>query len=300
MRRGGRKEKGGDDLDRPLLSGAGAGPVQGDVNDVVFGRDRRHSDKKREDMLEMKSMKSISTVTGAVPRRRGTDDGRSASPLAESQFVWHIMEPHHTLAGIALQYRVNTAQLMRFNQLGSEMEIYTLDKLKIPAKEFSVLLSNPEEFTSTEAGTKAGMLHTVALPRARSGSDFPTDRDRAGGDGVPPSIADIDNDNTAAPVTPTSSAQAFLRQFDTQMESAIIDLDKAITNTIANDDAPVHIRIARDETAWEVNIKDWRVSVVALCAVFLVSFSTYVLYHMVKPDDGKIPHGSQHYKDRTT
>ena len=39
-----------------------------------------------------------------------------------------------------------------------------------------------------------------------------------------------------------------------------------------------------------------QVSVVALCAVFLVSFSTYVLYHMVKPDDGEIPHGSQHYK----
>jgi len=43
-------------------------------------------------------------------------------------------------------------------------------------------------------------------------------------------------------------------------------------------------------------LTDYQVSVVALCAVFLVSFSTYVLYHMVKPDDGKIPHGSQHYK----
>lgn len=246
-------------------------------------------------------MKSISTVTGArAPRRRHTDDGRPTTPIAQSQFVWHTMESHHTLAGIALQYRVSPALLMRFNKLEKEMEIYTLDRLKIPAKEFSVLLTNPEEFTSTEAGTQAGRLHTVALPRARSGPDFPRDapdhdRDRgagAGGDGAMPSITDVGT----PPETPTSSAQAFLRQFDTQMESAIIDMDKAITNTIAEDDTPVHIRTVRDDTDWEISVKDWRVSVVALCAVFLVSFSTYVLYHMVKPDDGEIPHGSQHYK----
>ena len=75
-----------------------------------------------------------------------------------------------------------------------------------------------------------GRLHTVALPRARSGPDFPRDapdhdRDRgagAGGDGAMPSITDVGT----PPETPTSSAQAFLRQFDTQMESAIIDMDK--------------------------------------------------------------------------
>ena len=61
-----------DELDAPLLAGVEA---TGDVSDVVFGRDKGFSSrKKREEMVEMKEMKSFSahaSIGYVVPQRRG-------------------------------------------------------------------------------------------------------------------------------------------------------------------------------------------------------------------------------------
>lgn len=275
-----------DELDAPLLAGVEA---TGDVSDVVFGRDKGYSTrKKREEMVEMKEMKSFSAHASiGGQRRRHTDKG----PDEPTAFVWHMLESHHTLAGVALQYRCTTEQLMRFNNLGNEMDIYTRDKIKIPATEHGVLMSDPSSFTSAEAGTA---LHTVALPVAQG--DLP-ETPRSADDGAFPLI---DANGNPKQDTPGTSAQAFLRGFDIQMESAITKMDDTITRTLTDGDDAIHIRMSREENAWEVNLKDWRVTAVAVAAVFLVSFSTYFLYHMVKPDNGEIPHGSQHYKTHPT
>jgi LysM repeat protein len=46
-------------------------------------------------------------------------------------YVWHELEPHHTLAGIALQYRVTVAQLKSANQLANEQELATKTRLMV-------------------------------------------------------------------------------------------------------------------------------------------------------------------------
>lgn len=279
-----------DDLDAPLLVRRDHPSSTPSATDSVFGRDRKNDRRGEEVQLQ--------TFSSNAPRRRNTMD-RPATPV--ENYVWHILESHHTLAGIALQYKVTTEQLMRFNNLGTPAELYTRERVKIPAKEYSTLLVDPEQYKSAEAGTAAGTLHTVALPRARSKSEVAMSGGRA--DGLLAGPADTDLDEQVDQLSPKPSAQDFLSKFDNQMESAISAMDATITKTLADDDRPVHIRPARAES-WEFSIKDWRLGVIAICAVFLVSFSTYFLYCGIKApcpagsncqDGGKHSSGSNNH-----
>eukprot|EP00912_Choanoflagellata_sp_UC4_P000731 UC4_evm1s458 len=72
---------------------------------------------------------------------------QSANPFKEDDFdmeelpyILHNLAPHHTIEGIALQYRVKVEDIKRFNKLRSLSEIYTLKSVKIPQKKGSLLM----------------------------------------------------------------------------------------------------------------------------------------------------------------
>jgi hypothetical protein len=104
---------------------------------------------------------------GGYRRRARAGQPQSfASPEAPEDddlaYVWHELEAHHTLAGIALQYRVTIEQLKSANQLNNEAELVTRARLMIPTHKFGSLFANPEEHRSADAGSKT---HTTANPK---------------------------------------------------------------------------------------------------------------------------------------
>lgn len=223
---------------------------------------------------------NVETMELTKMAKRRSSGGTPSPQPAEAPFVWHILESHHTLAGIALQYRVSKEQLMRLNQLTAEIDLHTLAKIKIPAREYGVLLENPDEYRSKEAGTS---LFTTALPVKAEDEEI----------GPKPTFIKDDDEKLEADPDASATPQSFLSSFDNDMKSAIAKMDDTITKTLANTDDPqVHIRTAHSNEPWGIEIKDWRVAVLAVSAVFLVSFSTYFLYHMVRADDGVSPGGS--------
>ena len=68
--------------------------------------------------------------------QRGLAHRRRTDPVSERGseemvFIWHDMEPHHTIAGIALQYRVTVEQLMRVNQLQTQQELHSRKRIMV-------------------------------------------------------------------------------------------------------------------------------------------------------------------------
>eukprot|EP00053_Salpingoeca_punica_P010585 m.95138 g.95138 ORF g.95138 m.95138 type:complete len:397 (-) comp15439_c1_seq5:49-1239(-) len=102
------------------------------------------------------------------------DGGGSSSNREEDSYVEHIIESHHTLRGIALQYRLTVDQLKRFNNMWTDDELHSRKTLRIPAHKDSylynaVLGNEPDDGLAAESDTTT---HTTRKARApvKSGS----------------------------------------------------------------------------------------------------------------------------------
>lgn len=69
---------------------------------------------------------SPTTERHPPPSQLHGDGSNGEAAGAEAMtYVMHVIEPHHTLQGIALQYRVTVDQLKRFNSLWTNEELHT-------------------------------------------------------------------------------------------------------------------------------------------------------------------------------
>eukprot|EP00040_Diaphanoeca_grandis_P029355 m.171748 g.171748 ORF g.171748 m.171748 type:complete len:276 (-) comp31661_c0_seq2:53-880(-) len=252
---------------------------------------RRNSDSDNE------GSESIE-LTNFNARRRRKNDGHESPSLThprqaakveeEPQFVWHELESHHTIQGIALQYRVSIESIMRMNKLKTIQEMHIEKRLKIPAKTHGALLHNPEEFRSADAGTNK--LYTTAIPQARSELDLNSATQTGHEDGTKLVTHEEEMEENA----PRPSAASFLNTFDNQMESAIKAMDTTLKKQATTDDSTdtlIYARNVRQSSQWDLNFQvrdhDWRVASLALAVVLLISFSTVYLFKFVS---APLPH----------
>eukprot|EP00038_Savillea_parva_P000615 m.97301 g.97301 ORF g.97301 m.97301 type:complete len:296 (-) comp10208_c0_seq1:388-1275(-) len=246
---------------------------------------------------EVVEMTDFQASRGGYRRRRGDLDRVADEDLT---YVWHELEPHHTLAGIALQYRVTVEQLKSANQLVTDQEIAARKRLMIPTHRHGVLFNNPEEYKSSDHGA---VTHTTANPkppdksrdgtlvfdprlsyRKSSQSDGDFEQGRREGF-IVVNVTDVDDLEAAAGAKdPHRNASAeYLASFDSQMQSAIRAMDSTLQKQSSNENEVVPlVRTApRPPQDWEIQFTDWKTAVVALSVVLLVSFSTVFLYKFV-------------------
>ncbi|EDQ92031.1 uncharacterized protein MONBRDRAFT_35832 [Monosiga brevicollis MX1] len=96
---------------------------------------------------------------------------------SELTYILHAVEAHHTLQGIALQYRVSVDQLKRLNNLWREDELHSRKTIKVPASRYGALYTavmegdnsfGVAEPTSDESRTHTTMRPLPAAPVGRS------------------------------------------------------------------------------------------------------------------------------------
>eukprot|EP00041_Stephanoeca_diplocostata_P014713 m.276867 g.276867 ORF g.276867 m.276867 type:complete len:275 (+) comp19772_c0_seq1:328-1152(+) len=253
------------ELRESLLPNSGQAQNVASKANFVFGN------KTSDDEGESLEMSEFGSARSKAQRRR-TDIG--ADKNAEISFVYHQLEPHHTLAGVALQYRVTVEQLMRLNQLQTQQDLYSREKLRIPTHKYGTLYNNPEQYRSQDAGTTT---HTTALPqRATSVEDV---RKEA-------FLIDVPENAPLQEESGRRSRTEFLESFDNQMRTAIAAIDETLLKqSESNRDDIIAVRTARDKDEWVFKLQDWRVAVVALSVILLVSFSTvYLLRYVSAPE----------------
>eukprot|EP00045_Choanoeca_perplexa_P023042 m.11885 g.11885 ORF g.11885 m.11885 type:complete len:285 (+) comp9883_c0_seq1:196-1050(+) len=144
----------------------------------VFGHQNKGNSDGHHDEVEMKDMPSSSLNRRGKSRSfegRGPAFTRDSIETEEElTYVLHAVESHHTLRGVALQYRVSVDQLKRFNSLWTEEEFHSRKTIRIPAARFGALytsvmegettftnLEEPVDPTANGAGVKT---HTTMNP----------------------------------------------------------------------------------------------------------------------------------------
>lgn len=162
---------------------------------------------------------------------------------ARRRYVIHTLEPHHTLAGIALQYRCTVEQLLRINGFGSHLDLHTKAQIRIPVSRYGALYADPSAFKSEDAGSAT---HTTAAPR------LPTSQDRVAG-GL---IEGADDPDEAT----SNDTHAYLSSFDAQMEGAIAAMDATLAAQVRDEPLPPAAALApQAEGLMAFYPKDWRV-----------------------------------------
>jgi len=229
------------------------------------------------DEIEMANIGGDSTRL----RSRRRTDGRASPtieraevspvPPVEQTFVIHVLEPHHTLAGIALQYSVSVDQLMRINKLFHQNDVHALSQLKIPANKHGALYADPEAFRSDDPEGTA--THTTARPRAAAASEVAVDGkfidEESGGAGA----ADESLHESESVLQDT---EAFLDTFDSQMQTAIKAMDTALQKQM-NEGGDTGVIIPIIDTSQESSglmafyPKDWRVVVCVVMTGIIIT-----------------------------
>lgn len=255
------------ELRESLLPSSGQAQNAATKANLAFGN-RTNNDDGGESM----EMSDLGTSHNKAQRRR-TDVG--AGKNTDLTYIYHQLEPHHTLAGVALQYRVTVEQLMRLNQLKTQQDLYSRERLMIPTHKYGTLYNNPEQYRSQDAGATT---HTTALPhRAISLEDI---RKEA-------FIIDVPENPTLEEEIGRRSRTEFLASFDSQMRTAIAAIDETLSkqSETNQEGSSIAIRTARNKDEWVFKLQDWRVAVVALSVILLVSFSTvYLLKYVSAPE----------------
>jgi len=250
-------------------------------------------------LLEADSQEDIA-MTG-MSRRKRSDVGSpksAAGGLGQPEdpneaYLMHILEPHHTLAGIALQYRVTVEQLMRANHFFNRDELHTKKEIKVPVKKHGALYADPEAFRTEEA-IEGSATHTTARPvAAATFNEGVAKDDRA-------SLLNRRSTTDGSTTELLNDTEKFLSTFDDQMQTAITAMDNALQQQMDSGDGRAHVFVRRSD-ADDVGLmkfypKDWRVlSILAIVALLSVIPILYYLLDYVKapgPAAGGSSHGS--------
>eukprot|EP00048_Salpingoeca_helianthica_P018945 m.243650 g.243650 ORF g.243650 m.243650 type:complete len:269 (+) comp28187_c0_seq1:51-857(+) len=179
----------------------------------------------------------------------------------EETFVVHEVESHHTLRGIALQYKSTVDQIKRLNNLWTDNDLHSRKTIKIPVVRNGILY---EKFHSHAADSDeespAGAAKTHTTRRmVRPHQPPPTLRVAA----LPPPAAAAEED--------LSSSSEYLNKLDRQLNSVIAAQKKLLESSTlptAVVVVPATHSVERDNTVLGNLTKDWRL--VLFCAVCLI------------------------------
>eukprot|EP00730_Choanoeca_flexa_P020188 TRINITY_DN9873_c0_g1_i3.p1 TRINITY_DN9873_c0_g1~~TRINITY_DN9873_c0_g1_i3.p1 ORF type:complete len:284 (+),score=46.61 TRINITY_DN9873_c0_g1_i3:252-1103(+) len=241
----------------------------------VFGHQNKGTADGHHDEVEMQDMPASSLS------RRGKSrsfDGRGPSFTRESidaeeelTYVLHAVETHHTLRGIALQYRVTVDQLKRFNNLWTEEELHSRNTIKVPAARFGALYTSVMEGETTFTTEAANLdpntkTHTTMRPMpAQAGEQrreaFSMDM-REASDGP---NADGDADSQG-------SSSDLLSKYDREL-SQVLESERKRSNSSSGSRGDIIAPLPRRQEHSLMNYypKDWRVLMVfCLLLVILV------------------------------
>lgn len=247
------------------------------------------------DEIEMANMDG-GGAAGDAPRlrsRRRTNgnDARGGSPLPdaveEETFIIHVLEAHHTLAGIALQYSMPVDRLMRINKLFHQNDVHALSQLKIPANKHGALYADPEAFRSDDPEGTA--THTTARPRAAVASEVAVDGKFVAESGGGPADESMHE-------TVLQDTEAFLDTFDSNMQTAIAAMDTALQKQMNEGGADTGVVMPIIDTHQDTQglmafyPKDWRVVVCVVLSGIVITipivlyFFKYMYVNIRSPD----------------
>eukprot|EP00039_Didymoeca_costata_P020166 m.340299 g.340299 ORF g.340299 m.340299 type:complete len:260 (-) comp19228_c0_seq1:35-814(-) len=202
------------------------------------------------------------TLKRRQPKVNNSDDEQSGderkrtSPEGDddSAYVIHILEPHHTLAGIALQYSVPVEKLMRANNFFTRDDLHSRTEIKIPVNRYGAIYHelnmNKDVPPPKELHTNGVVTHTTARARPATEEDL-----------QPAHWSD------SAPMTQENDTAAFLENLDDQMQSAIQAMDAAIKEQMENTEVtPLPLPVPANQSSEEW---DWRLILCGAIACFV-------------------------------
>lgn len=252
----------------PFVASNGPALVQNRKSQVHFlfgkapGADGHGSESAADhETIEMKQLK----------RRAHKKDSSSSPPPeiekdGDTTYVIHVVEPHHTLRGIALQYRVPAEEIKRLNMMWTDDELHTRKKLKIPVDPngiiyYAVMNNKLDELLDQTAASDSPHTHTTknllkptdVLPKEPSDSEHST------------------------------SAQ-FLEKLDEQLNLVMKSQERLASEFQHSNNNSVTIapRVVRKQVNPLVNLmpQDWRSVVILLLVVAVV---VPAIFYVIEP-----------------
>lgn len=204
---------------------------------------------------------------------------RQVSKEQDQAFIIHILEPHHTLAGISLQYGVRVEPIMRANKLFTLNDLHSRSEIKIPVNKHGSLYHDPEAFKSDDPDGTA--THTTVKARHATEED----------------MSPSQTDDRVTPSPPPLDSAAFLDDFDDQMQTAIRAMDRALkeqlsSNEDENGNSPMMFGFdshERNPSEMSLYPTDWRW---LLCITVTIFASAPLIYYLWMKVEAPEPHDS--------
>lgn len=224
---------------------------------------------------------------GSPPPLELSATRRAISDPSRDVYVLHAVEPHHTLRGIAVQYRLTVDQLKRYNNLWTEEDLHSHRTVKIPTTRDGFLYNAVHEtggasFGAEMLGDQDSKLHTNmrAMPaEEESGEAFRVERHNPD--------APVDSAQSS-----TTNSVDYLSRFDAEL-SQVLETQRRREEDADTDSTTVGLigMPVRENRLWgNFYPSDWRVIV----AVFiLVAVVIPVAFYMLEPHvQAPPPHGT--------
>eukprot|EP00049_Salpingoeca_infusionum_P001557 m.49323 g.49323 ORF g.49323 m.49323 type:complete len:247 (-) comp11087_c0_seq5:3361-4101(-) len=200
-------------------------------------------------------------------------DEREAIPLRtlrkqEETYVLHEVEPHHTLAGIALQYLVQADQLKRINSIWNDDELHTRKTIRIPASKdgflYSTVMESGDMSALVDPTEAAAKTHTTRKPLRPTSPSAGFIVEHHADDGRTAEAAEAASESMRL-----LSSDEILAQYDTTIQAAQSSLESV--ESVSPSFTALDMSLARTTpnslTNWLPS--DWR-SMLAACVLVAV------------------------------
>ncbi|EGD72363.1 hypothetical protein PTSG_00383 [Salpingoeca rosetta] len=265
----GRWKQGGTGHDDRRHSGGGDDSIEMSVFQRNLTSRKNHNPWKQED-----EQHGSPSSAAAASRTATTTSAYGQDP--NTTFILHEVEGHHTLTGIALQYRTTVDQLKRLNNIWGEAELHARKVIKVPASRFGHLYaavqeSNLDDLDGMEEGVKTYTTKRPFLPTENPNISLPSEAfSRI-------SYGDDDNSQHDSEEEPADSSEV-LAKYDAQLQTVMEHQARLESSSVA--DARV-IGLLRRENAWTTFTSPgmWKRAVAILVVmVVLVPVAVYKLY----------------------
>lgn len=234
---------------RPLLAGGLVHNARQQAH-FVFGKESEAGGGESIELEDLNKKRKL--------RQRFLSEGEGEDEESQESFVVHQVESHHTLRGIALQYKTTVDQIKRLNNLWIDNDLHSRKTIRIPVVRHGILYekfhgrqadSDEEQADQTKTHTTRRMMRPNASPPRLHAAAL----------------------SLASQADETSSSTEYLDRLDRQLNSVISAQQKLIESSTLPTSVvvvPASLSVERDTSVLGSLSRDWRL--LLFCAVCLV------------------------------